>query len=280
MRIRTTTRTLRTVLATLAVAGLVAGTSACGGDDESSSAEVQALIEQILDASRAGASTDQIADLLLQADPEIISQVIPELENELDITVPELAPPSDPGETPQDEPDGTNPDEIAPEGDGSDEAPQEAPSTTETPVVTLPGGASPTIPSLPPPNLPTTKAPVVTLPGGAIATLPTLPTPNFPSTSTALKNVVFDNVTFGVIRGSAFLEVILSIDGGSRPEKLGVSYRVTGGLIRTVWLTLADQMDSNTSLWTANLYSDADPCSLIFQIPPSTKTYRATPYSC
>ena len=267
-------RITSTLLASLVGAGLLVGTTACGGDDGTSSAEARALVEQLLDASRGGASADQIADLLAQADPEIISQVIPELENELDISIPDLPPPSDLDDTPSDAPDGSNPNEITPEGDGSDEAPQEAPSTTKTPVVTLPGGASPTIPSLPPPNLPTTKAPVVTLPGGVTPTLPKIPTPNIPSTSTAISNVVFDNVTLFPIGNQLNLEVILSVDGGSRPEKVLVRFRDFYRMIKSAWLTFEDQWDSNTSLWTAKIQPDADPCSFELGVPPSNKLYR------
>jgi hypothetical protein len=94
-----TTRNLsirKAILATVAVAGLVAGTAACGGknSDTSAESEKQALIEALLDAARNGAGTDLVADIIDNADPNLVAQVLPEIEAELEtpnVTAPETA---------------------------------------------------------------------------------------------------------------------------------------------------------------------------------------------
>ena len=115
----------KAILATVAVAGLVAGTAACGGknSDTSAATEKQELIELLLDAARQGSSTDQIADIIAQADPNLIAQVLPEIDGELDITFPEMGIPDSvaseavtPEETAPDAPESeVSPEEVAPE---------------------------------------------------------------------------------------------------------------------------------------------------------------------
>jgi hypothetical protein len=93
-----TTRNLsirKALLATVAVAGLVAGTAACGGKntDTSASADKQALIEALLDAARTGTEAE-IADIIEAADPNLVAQVLPEIDAELDapnVVAPETA---------------------------------------------------------------------------------------------------------------------------------------------------------------------------------------------
>ena len=110
----TTTRTLtfrKALLATVAVAGLVAGTAACGGKNSDTSAtEKQALIEALLDAARTGVDTDQIADIIAEADPNLVAQILPEIDAELDIVVPETG-----LETPAAAEAEVAPEEVAPE---------------------------------------------------------------------------------------------------------------------------------------------------------------------
>jgi hypothetical protein len=93
-----TTRNLsirKALLSTIAVAGLVAGTAACGGKntDTSASADKQALIEALLDAARTGTEAE-IANIIEAADPNLVAQVLPEIDAELDapnVVAPETA---------------------------------------------------------------------------------------------------------------------------------------------------------------------------------------------
>lgn len=118
----------KALLATVAVAGLVAGTAACGGKNTDTSAtEKQELIELLLDAARQGSSTDQIADIIAKADPNLISQVLPEIDDELDIISPEIGLP-DPVA-----PEAVTPDETAPDAPESEVSPEEVAPEVVTP---------------------------------------------------------------------------------------------------------------------------------------------------
>ena len=73
-----------TVLATIAVAGLVAGTAACGGKNSNSAeTEKQALVELLLAAAQSG-DAGKIAEVVAQADPGLVADVLPEIT--LDVT--------------------------------------------------------------------------------------------------------------------------------------------------------------------------------------------------
>ena len=73
-----------TVLATIAVAGLVAGTAACGGKNTNSAeTEKQALVELLLAAAQSG-DAGKIAEAVAQADPGLVADVLPEIT--LDVT--------------------------------------------------------------------------------------------------------------------------------------------------------------------------------------------------
>lgn len=256
-------RIRRYVLATVTVAGLLVGATGCGGDDGSASndAEVQALIEQLLAAAQQGATPDQLADLLAEADPDLIAQVVPEIEDQLDIDVPEttVAPTTLPG----------GDDQTSPQGDGSGAGPSDG-STSESstaPAITLPGG-TPSLPRLGTPSLPsTTKAPAITLPG-LTPSLPRLGTPSLPSTSApANTTVTFDLVQLDDRSDSKFLQVILSVDSVGKPAFVDLNYdSLSGALTRRLSLNFEQQMDPNTSLWTLVMRSDTDPCSLRFTI--------------
>ena len=156
----TTTRThslRKALLATVAVAGLVSGTAACGGknSDTSAEAEKQALIEALLDVARTGVDTDQIADIIADADPNLVAQILPEIDDELAIVVPETnveipaAPESEvaPEEvapevvTPEEE---VAPEVVTPE----EEAAPESGSTGGSTSPRFPGVSLPTISSL------------------------------------------------------------------------------------------------------------------------------------
>ena len=280
-----TLRIRRYVLATVTVAGLLAGATGCGGDDGSASndAEVQALIEQLLAAAQEGATPDELADLLAEADPDLITQVVPEIENRLDIDVPEttVAPTTLPG----------GDDQTSPQGDGSGAGPSggsvptitapggiptvpglatpSLPSTTKAPAITPPGG-TPSIPGPGTPSLPsTTKAPAITLPGGT-PSIPGPGTPSLPPTSApANTTITFDLVQLTDRGSSKFLQVILSVDSIGKPAFVDLNYDSTSGVVtRRLSLDFVEQMDPNTSLWTLSMRSDTDPCSLRFTIIP------------
>ena len=254
-----TARIRRYLLASVTVAGLVVGAAGCGGDDGSASndAEVQALIEQLLAASREGATPEDLADLLAEADPDLIAQVVPEIENQLDIDVPGTTIP--PTTLPEADT------QSSPQGDGS----SAGSSTGSIPTVTVPGGI-PTVPGLATPSLPsTTKAPAITLPGGT-PSLPGLGTPSLPSTSApANTTVTFDLVQLTDQGSSKFLQVILSVDSIGKPAFVDLNYDSTSGVVtRRLSLDFVEQRDPNTSLWTLSMRSDTDPCSLRFTIIP------------
>ena len=280
-----TARIRRYLLASVTVAGLVVGAAGCGGDDGSASndAEVQALIEQLLAASREGATPEDLADLLAEADPDLIAQVVPEIENQLDIDVPGTTIP--PTTLPEADT------QSSPQGDGSSAgsstgsiptvtvpggiptvpglATPSLPSTTKAPAITLPGG-TPSLPGLGTPSLPsTTKAPAITLPGGT-PSLPGLGTPSLPSTSApANTTVTFDLVQLTDQGSSKFLQVILSVDSIGKPAFVDLNYDSTSGFVtRRLSLDFVEQRDPNTSLWTLSMRSDTDPCSLRFTIIP------------
>lgn len=163
----TTTRTLtirKAILATVAVAGLVGGTAACGGknSDTSAQAEKQELIEILLDAARTGVDTDQVADIIAEADPNLVAQILPEIDDELDIVYPEtdIETPATPEDTPVAPEADVAPEEIAPEVVTPEEetapevvtpeeesAPESGSSSGSTSPI-FPGLSLPSIPSL------------------------------------------------------------------------------------------------------------------------------------
>ena len=154
----------KALLATVAVAGLVAGTAACGGKntDTSAEAEKQELIELLLDAARQGSSTDQIADIIAKADPNLISQVLPEIDDELDIISPEIGLPDPvapeavtPEEVAPDAPEIVTPEEeiapevVTPEEEGAPETEEEvAPESGSGGGFTFPGISLPPLMNL------------------------------------------------------------------------------------------------------------------------------------
>ena len=112
-----TTKTLtikNTILATFAVAGLVAGTAACGGKSNASAdAEKQALVELLLAAAQSG-DADEIADAIAEAGPDLVAQIVPEIAPEVapdELVAPELE------VTPEEVTPEVTPDEAAPEAE-------------------------------------------------------------------------------------------------------------------------------------------------------------------
>ncbi len=128
----------KAIVATVAMAGLIAGTAACGGSNTTSAeAEKQALVELLLDAARNGASEGDIAEIIAEADPNLIAQVLPEVTDELDVVVPEMGTdvPAAPEASGEIAPEEVAPEASAPEVGAPEESAPEAsaPETEETP---------------------------------------------------------------------------------------------------------------------------------------------------
>jgi len=122
----------KAIVATVAMAGLIAGTAACGGSNTTSAdAEKQALVELLLDAARNGASEGDIAEIIAEADPNLIAQVLPEVTDELDVVVPEMG---------TDEP--AAPEAGAPEASG-EIAPEEVAPEASAPEASAPEASAP-----------------------------------------------------------------------------------------------------------------------------------------
>ena len=135
----------KAIVATVAMAGLIAGTAACGGSNTSTSAEAekQALVELLLDAARNGASEGDIAEIIAEADPNLIAQVLPEVTDELDVVVPDVGvdTSADSDASTEDVVDGLGATEEAP---AEDAAPvEEAPVEDAAPVEEAPAEEAP-----------------------------------------------------------------------------------------------------------------------------------------
>jgi hypothetical protein len=137
----------KTVLATIAVAGLVAGTAACGGKntDTSAEAEKQALVELLLAAAQSGDASG-IAEVVAQADPGLVAEVLPEIAPVAPVAPEaddapiapeaEVAPEEDAAVTPEEEVAPAAPEaEATPEGDEA-VAPEEEAAAEEDTTVT------------------------------------------------------------------------------------------------------------------------------------------------
>ena len=134
----------KAIVATVAMAGLIAGTAACGGSNTTSAeAEKQALVELLLDAARNGASEGDIAEIIAEADPNLIAQVLPEVTDELDVVVPDVGvdTSADSDASTEDVVDGLGATEEAP---AEDAAPvEEAPAEDAAPVEEAPAEEAP-----------------------------------------------------------------------------------------------------------------------------------------
>ena len=126
-----------TVLATIAVAGLVAGTAACGGKNTNSAeTEKQALVELLLAAAQSG-DAGKIAEVVAQADPGLVADVLPEITLEVTpaadeapvasetVTPEEAAPVAPEAEVAPEEDTAVTPEEDAAPADDAAEAPEE-----------------------------------------------------------------------------------------------------------------------------------------------------------
>ena len=126
-----------TVLATIAVAGLVAGTAACGGKNTNSAeTEKQALVELLLAAAQSG-DAGKIAEVVAQADPGLVADVLPEITLDVTpaadeapvasetVTPEEAAPVAPEAEVAPEEDTAVTPEEDAAPADDATEAPEE-----------------------------------------------------------------------------------------------------------------------------------------------------------
>ena len=128
----------KAIVATVAMAGLIAGTAACGGSNTTSAeAEKQALVELLLDAARNGASEGDIAEIIAEADPNLVAQVLPEVTDELDVVVPDVGvdTSADSDTSTEDVVDGLG---ATAEGPAEDAAPVEEAPVEEAPVEEAP----------------------------------------------------------------------------------------------------------------------------------------------
>ncbi len=188
----TTTRLslTKTVLATIAVAGLMTGAAACGGSDSSSTdIDKQALIELLLAAAQAGDS-DELAAIVAQADPDLVAEALPEVRDELGSPLPPIVPAGEDDSTNVTVDDSTLDPAVDPQTDQPSD-PQPSPSDPSSPPtssdVSLPGGVSLPTPSLPGLSLPTpsSSAPAVSIPNISLPGLTPLPSPNLPTSEPA-----------------------------------------------------------------------------------------------
>ena len=181
----------KTVLATIAVAGLMTGAAACGGSDSSSTdIDKQALVELLLAAAQSGDS-DALAAIVAQADPDLVAQALPEVRDELGSPLPPIVPAGEDDSTNVTLDDSTPDPAVDPQTDQPSD-PQPSPSEPSSPpstssVVTLPGGASIPTPSLPRVSLPTpsSSTPSVSIPNISLPGLTPLPSPNLPTSEPA-----------------------------------------------------------------------------------------------
>jgi len=184
-----------------------------------------------------------------QADPDLITQVLPEVEDALGIDISGDNSPTDGAQTDQ---------SVA----GSDDEGSDAPNSTA--AGSAEGDLSPTST-----NAPSISLPKITVPGPS-----SLPATNLPTPAT------IENVELLTVRGELQVEVLVSggiWDSATKtrsPESVYVRYRTGDGIIRSIYLTRTGQLGSSTSIWSENVLADADPCSFEFAVSPSTTLQR------
>ena len=290
----TTTRLslTKTVLATIAVAGLMTGAAACGGSDSSSTdIDKQALVELLLAAAQAGDS-DELAAIVAQADPDLVAEALPEVRDELGSPLPPIVPAGEDDSTNVTVDDSTLDPAADPQTDQPSD-PQESPSDPSSPPtssdVSLPGGVSLPTPSLPRVSLPTSS--VVSLPGGvslptpslprvslptsSVVSLPggvSLPTPTPPQLILPTSEVTFDLVQADYSRSQGWLvqAIVTTANGSAAPSRIIVNftYSVLGSTRESnAEMELVQQADRDTSIWSKLITRDGvDPCSLSFDV--------------
>ncbi|MGA1499559.1 MAG: hypothetical protein ACO370_04115 [Ilumatobacteraceae bacterium] len=278
----------KTVLATIAVAGLMTGAAACGGSDSSSTdIDKQALVELLLAAAQSGDS-DALAAIVAQADPDLVAEALPEVRDELGSPLPPIVPAGEDDSTNVTVDDSTPDPAVDPQTDQPSD-PQPSPSDPSSPPtssdVSLPGGVSLPTPTPPRVSLPTSS--VVSLPGGV-----SLPTPTPPQLILPTSEVTFDLVQADYSRSQGWLvqAIVTTANGSAAPSRIIVNftYSVVGSTRESnAEMELVQQADRDTSIWSKLITRDGvDPCSLSFDVyglasaPYMTYYVAADNHSC
>ncbi|MGA0789795.1 MAG: hypothetical protein ACO3QX_10530 [Ilumatobacteraceae bacterium] len=278
----------KTVLATIAVAGLMTGAAACGGSDSSSTdIDKQALVELLLAAAQSGDS-DALAAIVAQADPDLVAEALPEVRDELGSPLPPIAAAGEDDSTGVTVDDSTLDPAADPQTDQPSD-PQPSPSDPSSPPtssdVSLPGGVSLPTPTPPRVSLPTSS--VVSLPGGV-----SLPTPTPPQLILPTSEVTFDLVQADYSRSQGWLvqAIVTTANGSAAPSRIIVNftYSVVGSTRESnAEMELVQQADRDTSIWSKLITRDGvDPCSLSFDVyglasaPYMTYYVAADNHSC
>jgi hypothetical protein len=268
----TTTRLslTKTVLATIAVAGLMTGAAACGGSDSSSTdIDKQALIELLLAAAQSGDS-DELAAIVAQADPDLVAEALPEVRDELGSPLPPIVPAGEDDSTGVTVDDSTLDPAADPQTDQPSD-PQPSPSDPSSPPtssdVSLPGGVSLPTPSLPGLSLPTpsSSAPAVSIPNISLPGLTPLPNPNLPTSEPANSGLrellIFEGEWYYTQPTHQLVEYVVS----GPAEIVEVQYRRnTDPNNRTFFKVRAVKWDprcEGSCLWVAQLPLEAPSCT-------------------
>ena len=212
---------------------------------------------------------------MAQADPDLITQVLTEVEDALGIDISGDNSPTDGAQTDQSVAGSDDEGSDAPNSTAAGSAEGDlSPTSTNAPSISLPKITVPGPSSLPPANLPTTNAPSISLPKITVPGPSSLPATNLPTPAT------IENVELLTVRGELQVEVLVSggiWDSATKtrsPESVYVRYRTGDGIIRSIYLTRTGQLGSSTSIWSENVLADADPCSFEFAVSPSTTLQR------
>ncbi len=260
----------KTMLATIAVAGLLAGAAACGGSDSSSTdIDKQALIELLLAAAQAGDS-NELAAIVAQADPDLVAEVLPEVRDELGSPLPPIVPTGEDDSTGVAVDDSMLDPAVDPQTDQPSD-PQPSPSDPSSPptssVVSLPGGVS--LPTPTPPRVslptPTSDAPSVSIPNISLPGLAPLPSPNLPTTDAANSGLrellIFEGEWYYTQPTHQLVEYVVS----GPVEIVEVRYkRNTDPNNRTFFKVRAVKWDprcAGSCLWVAQLPLEAPSCT-------------------
>ncbi len=268
----TTTRLslTKTVLATIAVAGLMTGATACGGSDSSSTdIDKQALVELLLAAAQAGDS-DELAAIVAQADPDLVAEALPEVRDELGSPLPPIVPAGEDDSTNVTVDDSTLDPAVDPQTDQPSD-PQPSPSDPSSPPtssdVSLPGGVSLPTPSLPGLSLPTpsSSTPSVSIPNISLPGLTPLPSPNLPTSEPANSGLrellIFEGEWYYTQPTHQLVEYVVS----GPAEIVEVRYKLTTDPNnRTQYKVRAVKWDprcEGSCLWVAQLPLEAPSCT-------------------
>jgi hypothetical protein len=285
----------KTVVATFAVAGLMTGAAACGGSDSSSTdIDKQALVELLLAAAQSGDS-EELAEIVAQADPDLVAEALPEVRDELGSPLPPIVPAGEDDSTGVTVDDSTPDPAVDPQTDQPSD-PQESPSDPSSPptssVVSLPGGVSLPTPSLPGLSLPTPSLPGLSLPTPSSSTpsvsipnislpgLTPLPNPNLPTSEPANSGprefLIFEGEWYHTRPTHQLVEYLVR----GPAEIVEVQYRRnTDPNNRTFFKVRAVKWDprcEGACLWVAQLPLEAPSCTFV---GIATSSVAATEYT-